>query len=69
MDRFEWDRPCAGDVDCDGVTQQESNITVRWDIAENEALGTYRIRHIGNRRDAAGNVYGYTGVSTEFEVV
>ena len=46
-----------------------SQAILTWNIPENAASGTYRIRHFGDRKKPwTGKVVGYTGTSRSFSV-
>ncbi len=60
--RLLWRRSrCVPFLEC-------SEITVEWDIPADAAPGTYRLRHNGSSKDAAGVLTPYTGTSREFAV-
>ncbi|WP_250657517.1 neutral/alkaline ceramidase [Alkalimarinus coralli] len=46
-----------------------SHAILTWNIPANAAVGTYRIRHYGDRKKPwSGNIVGYTGTSRNFTV-
>ena len=56
--RFLWTRRDGG----------ASEATVRWDIPEGTAAGSYRLTYVGDARDPGGAVRPFSGQSATFEV-
>jgi len=61
--KFIWDRPLDNSLD------SQSMAKILWDIPEDAAVGTYRIKHHGDAKSLRGKLTAFTGVSKEFRVV
>ncbi|RUS88499.1 hypothetical protein EGW08_003757 [Elysia chlorotica] len=58
--RYQW-------ID-ESIILGESNARISWDIGNNQAEGTYRIRHFGTSKSVLGKYTKFTGATREFEV-
>jgi neutral ceramidase len=55
-----WTRP--------DLNPTASLITINWKVPANAPKGRYRIRYFGDRRDAGGKLFGFTGISPAITV-
>ncbi|XP_061167886.1 uncharacterized protein LOC133176834 [Saccostrea echinata] len=47
----------------------ESQVTITWDIPQNQAPGTYRVQYFGDSKSIDQKISKFTGKSTEFKVM
>lgn len=45
-----------------------SHVTIRWTIPKGTAVGGYRLRHFGQRKDPGGKIHAYSGTSRTIQV-